>query len=122
MVPNISAELLWLASEQSKVERSAALDELMHGLVRFLGEAQAATGEVPYRLANGRATRRQHYLCYQYNAFEFLAIARYAENTGDTQAVWMDVALAADTPIAPWAKSATSTGCWRAAGGRSRPC
>ena len=85
VVPNVSAELLWLASEQAKVERSAALEELMPGLLRFLGDAQIGSGELPYRLANSIAPRRQHYLCYQYNAFQFLAIARYAENTADAQ-------------------------------------
>jgi hypothetical protein len=47
----------------------------------FLAAAQLPTGELPYRIPG-----RPHYLCYQYNAFEFLAIARYAENTGDRQA------------------------------------
>src|SRR6267378_2399138 len=53
----------------------AELDQLMHDLLRFLLDAQCPSGELPYRLAGDGVPPRQHYLCFQYNAFEFLAIA-----------------------------------------------
>jgi hypothetical protein len=82
-IPNNSAEMLWVLSEVAKLRPAAVLDELRIGLVRFLGSVQMSSGELPYRAPNVAAPARPHYLCYQYNAFEFLAIARYAENTRD---------------------------------------
>jgi hypothetical protein len=87
VVPNVSAEILWVLSEVNKVWPVAGVEDLAGALVRFLTNVQRSSGELPYRIANVSATERVHYLCYQYNAFEFLAIARFAENTGNLAAL-----------------------------------
>jgi hypothetical protein len=77
-VPNNSAEVLWLFSEMARFSPEPRLATVMRGLVTFLTHVQQPSGEMPYLVPT-----RQHYLCFQYNAFEFLAMARYADNTGD---------------------------------------
>src|SRR5260221_14472820 len=74
-------------SEVTKTKTTPLNRNLAGGLVRFWAGAQLPSGELPYRIGNAAAPARPHYLCFQYNAFEFLAIARYAENPGDPTAL-----------------------------------
>ena len=84
---------------------------LTAGLVRFLASVQLPTGELPYRVGNAAAAARPHYLCFQYNAFEYLAIARYAENTGDPAALLTATAIS-ETVFVAQASSEADWG-WR---------
>ena len=102
VIPNNSAELLWVMSEVAKIGAAPPDSGLAErqapgtgptgpgvdgsGLLRFLARVQLPSGELPYRVGNATAAARPHYLCFQYNAFAYLAIARYAENTGDPAA------------------------------------
>lgn len=74
------AELADLASEPEFLERAPAL-------LSFLQGAQKPTGEFPYTVtgSNGEA-RREHFQCYQYNAFQCLDLMRYADVAGDADA------------------------------------
>jgi hypothetical protein len=104
-IPNNSTNTLWLLAELSELvppsetgaagrgtkappsgspqehpapERSGAdLDEKIKGLLAFLHTAQRPSGEFPYILANPFEQEKIHYLCYQYNAFEFLDLFHF---------------------------------------------
>ncbi len=80
-VPNNSAEVLWLLAEASSLLPDLKTADLMRGLSSFLQRVQLPSGELPYRVPS-----KPHYLCFQYNAFEFLAIARYVDLTADDSA------------------------------------
>ena len=43
--------------------------------MEFVKTVQLATGELPYVVESPYERRREHYLCYQYNAFQFLKLA-----------------------------------------------
>jgi hypothetical protein len=70
VVPNNTVEVLWLLSELGQHDA-----ELARGLLTFLKSVQLPSGELPYRVPD-----RPHYLCYQYNAFELLALCGFAQN------------------------------------------
>ena len=48
-----------------------------------MAKAQKSSGELPYRLLSSGADDWPHFLCYQYNAFELLDLARYYTLTKD---------------------------------------
>ncbi len=62
--------------------------EHVDAMLDFLANAQLPTGELPYIVDGPYEKGRVHYLCYQYNAFQFLKLAWAA-------------ALRADPRIAP---------------------
>jgi hypothetical protein len=55
-------------------------------LIAWLAHVQVGTGELPYRLGSEELKDSQHFLCYQYNAFEFLDLVHYYQITGDRTA------------------------------------
>ncbi len=76
IVPNVTTMLIWLSAELFQVSGDAAYLEFTEPMLRFVQNSQLGTGELPYELGN-----RIHYLCYQYNSFEFLDLARYYQIT-----------------------------------------
>jgi len=58
--------------------RRAEMEEKIQGLLGFLHLAQRPNGEFPYILASPYEKEKIHYLCYQYNAFEFLDILHFS--------------------------------------------
>ena len=44
-------------------------------MVGFFRDVQRPTGGLPYLLGSPSGRRREHHLCYQYNAFQFLKLA-----------------------------------------------
>ena len=52
-------------------------------MVRWLKSVQLASGELPYSVAAVRA--RDHFLCFQYNAFELLDLIEYYQVTKDNE-------------------------------------
>lgn len=56
-------------------------------MVRFLARYQTEGGELPYAVPGGIGQGRPHFLCYQYNAFEFLNLADYWQLTRD-DGIW----------------------------------
>ena len=69
-VPNVSTMLLLLMSELYVLTGDGRCIEHMDKIVRYLEDCQLESGELPYVFLT-----RVHFMCYQYNAFEFLDLA-----------------------------------------------
>ena len=78
-IPNNSTNTLYFLYKLTEAAGEETLEiklkEQAGGLIRFLTEVQLPTGELPYIVENEFEPRRDHYLCYQYNAFQFLELA-----------------------------------------------
>jgi hypothetical protein len=87
MVPNNTTLTLWTLAELADASRDEKYLKPCKALIAFLSQVQMASGEMPYVVANAQAKERPHFLCFQYNAFEFLDLAHYYRLTGDDK-VW----------------------------------
>jgi hypothetical protein len=65
-VPNNATLVLWLFSELYDITDDKKFNVYSDKLIRFLEINQKADGELVYEVG------KEHYLCYQYNSFEFL--------------------------------------------------
>jgi hypothetical protein len=74
-VPNNSVEAAWVFARLWCGTGEERYLEHMAGLMDFVRSVQLAAGELPYVVESPYERRREHYLCYQYNAFEFLKLA-----------------------------------------------
>jgi hypothetical protein len=74
-VPNNSVEAAWVFARLWRATGNERYLEHVGGLTDFVRSVQLATGELPYVVESPYERRREHYLCYQYNAFEFLKLA-----------------------------------------------
>jgi hypothetical protein len=85
-VPNVSAIVLRFLSELTSVTGDEIYAEPCSGMATFMRNAQKPNGEFPYVVRARRpiGRRQEHFQCYQYNAFQFLDLARYFENSGDS--------------------------------------
>jgi len=96
MVPNNTAEWIWvlgrLATETGERSYLARVPKLLG----FLEAVQLPSGELPYEIGSPSEPRtRIHYLCYQYNAFQCMKLAWYAQAHGDARARAMATRIAA---------------------------
>ena len=82
-VPNNAIDALWAATELADVSRTRASLTWAPAVIRFLGAVQLPSGELPYVVESPYEARREHYLCFQYNAFEYVKLARLHDLTGD---------------------------------------
>jgi hypothetical protein len=82
-VPNNTTLTLWLLAELAAATNDRQYLAAGPSLISFLGQVQMATGELPYAVPTGASRGRLHYLCYQYNAFEFLDLCHYYWSTGN---------------------------------------
>jgi hypothetical protein len=83
-VPNNSSFVLRMLAELADATGEAAYSQPSFELLCFLRSAQRASGEFPYAVVRGLHFRqREHYQCYQYNAFSALDLMRYFELTQD---------------------------------------
>jgi hypothetical protein len=85
-VPNNSTDMLRFLAELADVTGDQDYLQPCGGLLTFIRHAQRTTGELPYSVggvAGGKP--RLHFQCYQYNAFQCLALMRYHELTGDVR-------------------------------------
>lgn len=87
MVPNNTTLTLLTLAKLADATNDDQYLELCEGMVAWLSQVQLQRGELPYAVESSEGKGRRHYLCYQYNAFEFLDLAQYCRVTGD-QAVW----------------------------------
>lgn len=87
LVPNNSAEWVWVLGRFASETGEKRYLDRVPGLLGFLEAVQLPTGELPYEIG-GRFERRTrlHYLCYQYNAFQCMKLAWYAQAHGDARA------------------------------------
>ena len=83
MVPNNTASVLRFLAKLADATADAQYLALCDGMVAWLIHVQLKTGELPYSVANLNGEGRIHFLCYQYNAFEFLNLAKYYQLTDD---------------------------------------
>ena len=74
------AELVNVTGQQEYAEQTG-------GLLRFLQSVQTPSGEFPYAVSGTARLSRDHFQCYQYNAFLCLDLIRYYELTRDRQAL-----------------------------------
>jgi hypothetical protein len=74
-IPNNSVEAAWLFLRLWKATGDPRVLENVEPMLVFVAAEQLATGELPYIVDGPYERRRDHYLCYQYNAFEFLKLA-----------------------------------------------
>ncbi len=74
-IPNNSVEAIWLFLRLWKATGEARFLEHVDSMLDFVASAQLPTGELPYIVDGPHEKGRIHYLCYQYNAFQFLKLA-----------------------------------------------
>jgi hypothetical protein len=74
-VPNNSVEAAWVFARLWQATGDERYLEHVGGMMDFVRSVQLATGELPYVVESPYERRREHYLCYQYNAFQFLKLA-----------------------------------------------
>ena len=74
-IPNNSVEAVWLFLRLWKTTGDSRYLESVDALLDFLVAVQLPTGELPYVVEGPYERGRVHYLCFQYNAFQFLKLA-----------------------------------------------
>lgn len=74
-VTNNSVEAAWLFSRLWKATGDEKYLAHLDALLNFIGEVQLDTGELAYIVESPLERERAHYLCFQYNAFQFLKLA-----------------------------------------------
>jgi hypothetical protein len=74
-IPNNSVEAVWLFLSLWKATGDPRFLEHVDGMLDFVVDSQLPTGELPYIVDGPHEKGRTHYLCYQYNAFQFLKLA-----------------------------------------------
>lgn len=82
-VPNNTTLTLWTLAELATVTRNSQYLAPSTAMVAFLSRVQMPSGEFPYEVGYTPAEHRPHFLCFQYNAFEFLDLTRYYQLTKD---------------------------------------
>lgn len=86
-VPNNSASAVRAFAMTAAASGDDTYLEHCRPMVRFMAATQRESGELPYAVIGVTGGERIHFLCYQYNAFEFLNIADYHALTGDEEAM-----------------------------------
>lgn len=71
-VPNNSVTAVWFFLRVWKMTGDFRYLEHVPALARFVESVQLSTGEIPYIVDGPNEKGRDHYLCFQYNAFQFL--------------------------------------------------
>jgi hypothetical protein len=82
VVPNVTTMLLLLMAEVYELTGDERYLEYTDKMIRFLEYSQFDSGEFPYVFPSW-----PHFMCYQYNSFEFLDLAYYYDLTQDER-VW----------------------------------
>lgn len=83
LVTNNSTVALWFFSKLSKATGDSYYLDHCGPMAKFVTRVQLDTGELPYSLGNEEIEERIHYLCFQYNAFQFMDLAEYYELSCD---------------------------------------
>jgi hypothetical protein len=93
-IPNNSVEALWLFLRLWKASGDTRFTEHVDAMLDFLANTQLPSGELPYIVQGPYEKGRIHYLCYQYNAFQFLKLAWAATLRDDARTRRIIMALA----------------------------
>jgi hypothetical protein len=113
-IPNNSVEAVWLFIRLWKVTGDARFLEHVDGMLDFLANTQLSTGELPYIVDGPFEKGRIHYLCYQYNAFQFLKLAWAAALRPDARTHRMLSALASFIAKGVTKSGASAADCFHA--------
>ena len=73
--PNNSVEAIWLCLRLWHATGGEHFLEHVEPMLEFLEAVRLPSGELPYIVESLHERGREHYLCYQYNAFQFLQLA-----------------------------------------------
>lgn len=96
LVPNNTAEWVWVLGRFATETGERSYLARVPALLGFLEAVQLPSGELPYELGGNFEPRtRVHYLCYQYNAFQCMKLAWYAQAHGDARARALATRIAA---------------------------
>lgn len=74
-IPNNSVMAVWFFLRMQKATSDPRFAAHVPAMVRFVESVQLPSGEIPYIVDGPNERARQHYLCFQYNAFQFLYMA-----------------------------------------------
>lgn len=85
-IPNNSASAIRVDAMLASATGDDRYLEYCDAMMRFIAESQMSSGELPYSVVGVTGGSRPHFLCYQYNAFEFLNIFDYWKATADPRA------------------------------------
>ncbi|MBN1895390.1 hypothetical protein JW906_12895 [bacterium] len=83
MVPNNTTLVLEFLGELYAAEGNREFLRHVPELIGFLKMAQLESGEFPYAYDSPYEKGKIHFLCYQYNAFQFLDLFSYWQSTKD---------------------------------------
>ncbi len=73
-VPNNSVEAAWLFLRLWKATGDERYREHVEEMIEFLASVQLRSGELPYIVESSFERGREHYLCFQYNAFQLMKL------------------------------------------------
>lgn len=76
-VPNNTSFNLWFFAELSNLTNDLQYMQYTRKMIRFLEYTQMKNGELMYH------TEKPHYLCFNYNSFEFLDLLEFYKLTND---------------------------------------
>lgn len=74
-VPNNSVEAAWFFLQLSEATGEGKYRQHAPEMIQFLADVQLPSGELPYVVESAFEHGREHYLCFQYNAFQFMKLA-----------------------------------------------
>lgn len=87
LVPNNTCEWIWVLGRLATATGDPRFSAPVPGLLDFLEAVQRENGELPYEIGGIHDPRtREHYLCYQYNAFQCMKLAWFAAAHDDRRA------------------------------------
>jgi hypothetical protein len=112
LVPNNTAEWVWVLGRFHRATGDARYLEHVPELLGFLEAVQKSSGELPYELPSPNAPHtREHYLCYQYNAFQCMKLAWYGAEQNDARARSLAERLASYLTTGVMASGAARASC-----------
>ena len=79
-VPNVTTSLLVLLAELYELNGDRKCLNYTERMIRFIAYSQLESGELPYVFP-----ARPHFMCYQYNSFQFLDLAYYFDLVRDAR-------------------------------------
>ena len=82
-VPNNATLVAWFLASLADASGDQSFLDRVPALLRWVLDVQLESGELPYSLGATEDRHRVHFLCAQYNAFEFMDLVHYRELTGD---------------------------------------
>jgi hypothetical protein len=86
LVPNNTASTLCTLANLADATGNREILKPCRGMIAWLEKVQKDNGELPYCVGGAGGGDRPHFLCFQYNAFQCLNLARYYRLTGDATA------------------------------------